>query len=62
MHASGIGKAMLAYMPRAAVVKLTETNGLPEFTPKTLTFPDMLYSDLEAIAGRGLAFGASNGG
>ena len=56
MHASGIGKAMLAHMPRAVVEKLIEANGLPEFTPQTLTEPEALYSDLEIIAGRGWAF------
>lgn len=56
MHASGIGKAMLAHMPRAAVEKMFFANGLPEFTPQTLTDPSALFSDLETIAGRGWAF------
>jgi IclR family acetate operon transcriptional repressor len=56
MHASGIGKAMLAHMPRDAVIKLIEANGLPEFTPQTLINPDTLFSDLDNIASRGWAF------
>ena len=47
---------MLAHMPREAVEKLIEANGLPEFTPQTLTDFAALFSDLETIAGRGWAF------
>ncbi len=56
MHASGIGKAMLAHMPREVVEKLIASNGLPRFTPKTLTTPEALFADLEAVAARGWAF------
>ncbi len=56
MHASGIGKAMLAHMPRDVVIKLIEANGLPEFSPQTLTNPDTLLPDLDTIASRGWAF------
>ncbi len=56
MHASGIGKAMLAHMPRAEVEKLVETNGLPKFTAQTLTTNQALFCDLEVSAARGWAF------
>ncbi len=56
MHASGIGKALLASMPRRNVEKLLQKAGLPEFTPKTLTSPDSLFVNLEATAGRGWSF------
>lgn len=56
MHASGIGKAMLAHMPRAEVEKLIKANGLPEFTSQTITTPEALFVDLETILGRGWAF------
>lgn len=53
MHASGIGKALLAAMGRAAAERLLLKSGLPEFTPKTLTSPQALFDDLEAIRARG---------
>lgn len=55
MHASGVGKALLADMPRAAVERLLEAQGLPEFTAKTLTTPARLFADLEGIRRRGWA-------
>ncbi len=56
MHASGIGKAMLAYMPKEAALKLINANGLPEFTPHTLTSVDRIFNDLELTKNRGWAF------
>jgi len=56
MHASGIGKAMLAHMPRAEVEALIKANGLPAFTPQTFSQPEALFADLEAIAARGWAY------
>ena len=56
MHASGIGKVFLANMPRKDVEKILLKSGLPEFTPKTLTTPEALFSDLEASTERGWAF------
>lgn len=53
MHASGIGKALLANLPRAEVEKILQKKGLPEFTPKTLTAPNSLFADLEQTAKRG---------
>lgn len=56
MHASGIGKALLAELSRSEVEKILQKNGLPEFTPKTLTSPDALFADLEATRERGWSF------
>ncbi len=55
MHASGIGKAMLASRPRAEVEKQLASFGQPAFTPHTLTTPEALWDDLEVIATRGWA-------
>ena len=55
MHASGIGKAMLASLPRPEVEKQLATFGQPAFTPHTLTTPDALLADLDTIAARGWA-------
>ncbi|MEH6519239.1 MAG: HTH-type transcriptional regulator BhcR [Halioglobus sp.] len=56
MHASGIGKALLANMPRADVEKILQKKGCPEFTEKTITAPAALFADLDEIRGRGWSF------
>lgn len=56
MHASGIGKALLAGLPRHEIERMLQKKGLPEFTPKSLTSPAMLYADLEKTRARGWAF------
>lgn len=55
MHASGIGKALLAEMPRKAVEEVLQKMGLPSFTQKTLSSPDALFADLAATRTRGWA-------
>ena len=56
MHASGIGKALLAAMPRRDVEKILQSKGCPEFTTKTLATPAGLFEDLETTRVRGWAF------
>ncbi len=53
MHASGIGKALLANMTRREVEAILQKTGMPEFTPNTLTSPRQLFTDLEICAKRG---------
>ena len=53
MHASGIGKALLASMKRKQVEKILEKRGCPSFTDKTLTTPSALFDNLAAIQERG---------
>ena len=53
MHTSGIGKALMADMERSDVERILQQKGLPQFTPKTLTSPQSLFEDLEAIQKRG---------
>jgi IclR family acetate operon transcriptional repressor len=58
MHASGIGKALLAFMPedrRAAVLK---TLALTRYTPHTLTTISELDQDMKASRTRGYAVDA----
>jgi IclR family acetate operon transcriptional repressor len=56
MHASGIGKALLANMLRRDVDKILHSKGCPEYTEKTLTSPAELFRDLETTRERGWAF------
>jgi len=55
MHASGIGKAMLAHMPDKAVLKILTQSGQPQFTPHTLTTPEPLLADLRNVSACGYA-------
>ncbi len=53
IHASGIGKALLAYLPEAAVERIVREQGLPAFTARTITE--------HGAAGRGDGRGAGAG-
>lgn len=55
LHASGIGKALMAQMPDGRVRRLLQRRGLPSFTPKTITSSKALYDELKRIRGRGWA-------
>lgn len=55
MHASGIGKALLANFTRADVEKILHKKGCPEFTAKTITTPAALFTDLDKIKQQGWA-------
>jgi IclR family acetate operon transcriptional repressor len=54
-HASGIGKALLAEMPRKAVERVIAERGLERFTPRTHTEPAALFADLARVHVRGWA-------
>lgn len=56
MHASGIGKALLAEYPKRDVEKILQKKGLPRFTAKTLTVPERLFANLEETHKRGYSF------
>jgi IclR family acetate operon transcriptional repressor len=55
IHASGIGKALLAYHPPAAIARIVREQGLAAFTPRTITDPARLGEELAAIRARGWA-------
>lgn len=54
MHASGIGKALLAQVPEPQLAAIVAA-GLEGFTPRTLTTESALLSDLSASRRRGYA-------
>lgn len=56
MHASGIGKALLAHFSSEELDRIVAKRGLPSFTSKTLTTRAALQADLTQIAGRGWSF------
>lgn len=53
-HATGVGKAILAYSP-AAVVQARIEAGLPRLTPRTITTPGGLQRELQNIRTAGFA-------
>ncbi|MDO5696518.1 MAG: IclR family transcriptional regulator [Dermatophilus congolensis] len=54
-HATGVGKAILAYAPPEAVGAVIAT-GLPRLTPRTVATPGALARDLSAIQETGTAY------
>ena len=55
IHASGIGKALLAYHAPAAVERIVREQGLAAFTERTITDRARLAAELAAIRARGWA-------
>lgn len=53
LHASGIGKALLAHMPAAELRRAIAAMRPERFTPMTLTEPQALLDDLAQIRARG---------
>lgn len=54
MHASAVGKAILAFLPEDLVSKVIE-KGLEKYTSNTITDPDELIKHLETVRTRGFA-------
>lgn len=55
MHASGIGKALLAFMPRDALDNYLKNRDFEGFTRSTITTPELLLRDLARIRETGLS-------
>lgn len=53
LHASGIGKALLAELDEAALAAFVDSSGLPRFNAATLADPDALARDLAITRERG---------
>ncbi|MFG1649544.1 IclR family transcriptional regulator [Micromonospora sp. NPDC049275] len=53
LHASGVGKAVLAYRPQ--LTRLVEGGALPAYTPATICDPAALRAELATVAERGWA-------
>jgi DNA-binding IclR family transcriptional regulator len=53
-YCTGVGKAALAYQEEPVIEKIIRAGLLP-YTPNTITDPDALRSELEAIRGRGFS-------
>src|SRR5512134_2907949 len=55
MHASGVGKAMLAAMSEDEVRAVLHRHGLPRHTPHTVDSPARLAEEMAATRGRGFS-------
>lgn len=53
LHASGVGKALAAYMPSELLEQAIREKGLPEKTEKTITNVQAFMDELEAIRKQG---------
>lgn len=54
-HCTATGKAILAYLPEARLVALVQEQGLPAYTPKTITTFEALVEELGRTRKRGYA-------
>jgi IclR family KDG regulon transcriptional repressor len=54
-YCTGLGKALLAYMPEIEISQLYAESGLRRFTPNTITDLGELHSELACIRERGYA-------
>jgi IclR family acetate operon transcriptional repressor len=55
LHCTGVGKALLAQLPRDTARELVERAGMPRRTARTITDPDELMAELDRIAKQGYA-------
>ncbi len=55
VHASGVGKALLAHLDENRVAAILERRGLGRFTERTIDNPAQLREELEAVRQRGYA-------
>jgi DNA-binding IclR family transcriptional regulator len=55
LHCTAAGKSILAYLPEGRVQRVLEGSELPENTSNTITTPEKLASELEAVRQRGYA-------
>jgi DNA-binding IclR family transcriptional regulator len=56
LHSTGMGKAILAYLPEERVEAIIDRHGLAAITRRTITDRDELFETLAAIRERGVAF------
>ncbi len=55
IHASALGKAILAFSDEASAAGMLQSRVLPALTPNTITAPDQLIGELKRVRDRGYA-------
>lgn len=53
VHASGIGKALLAFLPEPQIAAILKNHALDAFTPNTIVSREALIAEMETIRARG---------
>jgi DNA-binding IclR family transcriptional regulator len=53
VHATAVGKAILAHWPETRILDLLRKRGLDKLTPKTITSPSAFLAELEQVRKRG---------
>lgn len=61
VHASAVGKAILAYRPWEEVVGILEQEGMPALAPNTITGPEEFREELARVRKRGYAHDIEEG-
>ncbi|HEV2325803.1 MAG TPA: IclR family transcriptional regulator [Terracidiphilus sp.] len=61
VHASSLGKAILAFSPRSAVESLVRGRPLERITPNTICDPDEFLAELKRVNNTGFAFDRGEG-
>ena len=61
VHASSLGKAILAFSPRSAVENLVRGRLLERITPNTICDPEELLAELKRVNNAGFAFDRGEG-
>ncbi|WP_332900140.1 MULTISPECIES: IclR family transcriptional regulator [unclassified Haladaptatus] len=56
LHATSVGKAILAHLPAHRVDEIIDQRGLPQITQNTVTDRDALFAELEQIRADGIAW------
>jgi DNA-binding IclR family transcriptional regulator len=49
VHCTAAGKALIAHLPQATLEEIIREKGLPKHTPKTITSPNQLFSELSKV-------------
>jgi DNA-binding IclR family transcriptional regulator len=55
-HGSAVGKVLLAHCPWPRVLQIVGEQGMPAFTPSTITTIDELQSELDRVCKQGYAY------
>jgi DNA-binding IclR family transcriptional regulator len=55
LHSTGIGKAILAFLPDSEIERIIAQKGLPKFTPNTIVDREQLMKEILLIRSRGYA-------
>jgi DNA-binding IclR family transcriptional regulator len=49
LHCTGVGKALIAFLPEQELASIVQKQGLPRFTPNTITDAQLLKNELQKI-------------